>query len=179
MSEDGVLQRSLRDFCGAGYDRGRNRLWQAAWFACMNLIFGAWWCPSRLRPILLRAFGASVGERVFIRHRIRVLWPWKLTIGDDCWIGEDVWLLNLEPIIVGHDVCLSQGVYLCTGGHNRRSPSMEYNNGPIAIGDGAWLATQALVLRGVSVGVGATVGARALVTRDVPDGAIVRAADRW
>lgn len=160
--------RTLRNFSGAGYDKGRGWLWQALWFATQNLVFGAWWCPRRLRPIILRAFGAEVGERVFLRHRVRVLWPWKLSIGDDCWIGEDVWLLNLEPISIGRDVCLSQGALLCTGGHDRRSPTFEYDNGPIFIGDGAWVAARAMVLRGVTVEAAAVVGAGSVVREDVP-----------
>lgn len=171
--------RSLRGFHGYGYDKQRGRAWQALWFATMNLVFAAWWCPGRLRPMLLRAFGAQVGERVFIRHRVRVLWPWKLSVGDDCWIGEDVWLLNLEPISVGRDVCLSQGAFLCTGSHDRQSPTFEYDNGPILVDDGAWVAAQALLLRGTRVGRGAVVGARAVVTRDVPAGALVGAGERW
>ena len=91
-------RRKLRAFRPDGYDKGRGRLWQIAWFVTMNLVFRAWWCPARLRPAILRAFGARVGKRVLIRHRVRVLWPWKLSIGDDCWVGEDAWLLNLEPI---------------------------------------------------------------------------------
>lgn len=160
--------RSLRDFSGQGYDKGRGKVWQALWFATQNLVFGAWWCPRRLRPVLLRAFGAEVGERVFVRHRVRVLWPWKLSIGDDCWIGEDVWLLNLEPITIGSDVCLSQGVFLCTGGHDRRSATFDYDNGPIVVGDGAWIAARAMVLRGVTVEAAVVVPAGEVVRRDIP-----------
>jgi putative colanic acid biosynthesis acetyltransferase WcaF len=179
MSADEQTRRSLGAFRGDGYDVGRGKVWQAAWFATMNLVFMGWWCPKALRPMLLRAFGADVGDRVFIRHRVRVLWPWKLSIGDDSWIGEDVWLLNLEPIAVGRDVCLSQGVFLCTGSHDARSPSFEYDNAPISVEDGAWVAAQALVLRGVNVGAGAVIGARAVVTKDVPDGVRVKATERW
>jgi putative colanic acid biosynthesis acetyltransferase WcaF len=50
----------------------------------MNLVFMKWWFPARPRLGLLRAFGATVGERVLIRHKGRVLWPWELTICDDC-----------------------------------------------------------------------------------------------
>jgi len=106
------VQRNLRSFTGAGYDKGRNRLWQASWFVVMNLVFTKWWLPPRVRPTILRAFGATVGSRVLIRHRVRVQWPWKLTIGDDCWIGEGAWMLNLEPIVIGHDVCISQEALL-------------------------------------------------------------------
>ena len=179
MSDDNPLPYPrLAQFSAAiGYDKGRNMAWQAGWFAVQNLIFGAWWCPTRLRPKLLRMFGADVGTNVFIRHRVRVLWPWKLSIGSDSWIGEDVWLLSLEPIVVGSDVCLSQGVFLCTGGHDRRSADFRYDNGRISIGDGVWVATQALILRGVSVGTGSVVGARALISRDVTPGSRIRAGE--
>ena len=169
----------LRDFSGAGYDKGRGRPIQAAWFAISNLVFMSWWCPRRLRPILLRLFGADIGDGVVIRHRVRVLWPWKLRVGDDTWIGEDVWLLNLEQITLGSDVCLSQGAFLCTGSHDRCSPSFEFDNGPITVGDQSWIAAQALILRGVTVAPKAVVGARAVVTRDLCTGSLVPAGERW
>jgi putative colanic acid biosynthesis acetyltransferase WcaF len=171
--------RSLASFTGRGYEKGRGKISQALWFASMNLVFRSWWCPRSWRPRLLRMFGATVGDRVLIRHGVRVLWPWKLTIGDDCWIGEGVWLLNLEPVTLGDDVCLSQEVFLCTGSHDRKSPTFEYDNAPISVGDGAWIAAQALVLRGTRIGKGAVVGARAVVARDVPDHASIRAGAHW
>jgi putative colanic acid biosynthesis acetyltransferase WcaF len=171
--------RSLGDFSGVGYDKGRSKLVQALWFAVLNLVFRAWWCPKGLRPVLLRWFGATVGSGVLIRHHVRVLWPWKLTIGDDCWVGESAWILNLEPVVLGHDVCLSQGVFLCAGSHDRRSPSFEFDNGPIEIGDGAWIAATAVVLRGTRVGRNAVVGAGSIVTHDVADEALVPAGVRW
>ncbi len=163
---------SLRGFRGDGYDKGRSKLVQALWFACMNLVWAKWWCPPRARPAILRLFGAEVGTNVFIRHRVRVLWPWKLTVGDDVWIGEDAWLLDLEPITIGHDVCVSQGAFLCTGSHDRRSPTFEYDNGPIAVEPGSWIGARATVLRGVTVGAGAVVAAGAVVRTDVPPGAL-------
>jgi putative colanic acid biosynthesis acetyltransferase WcaF len=138
-----------------------------------NLIFGTWWCPGALRPWMLRLFGATIGENAFIRHRVRVLWPWKLTLGDNTLIGEDVWLLNLESITIGSDVCLSQGAFLCTGSHDHRSSDFAYDNGPIVIEDGVWVAAQALVLRGVTVGTGSVIGARAVVRHHVPAGETV------
>lgn len=169
----GVSQRRLRDFTGAGYDKGRSKLWQAAWFAVMNLVFLKWWLPPRLRPAILRAFGADVGERVFIRHRVRVLWPWKLSIGDDCWIGEGAWLLNLEPITIEHDVCISQEALLCTGSHKHRDPAFEYDNGPIHLGAGAWIAARATVLRGAVVGSRSVVAA-GTVHRSVSESGVLR-----
>ncbi|GAA2064434.1 hypothetical protein GCM10009722_27270 [Williamsia deligens] len=64
---------------------------------------------------ILRAFGASIGHGVVFRHNVRVHWPWRLTIGDNSWIGEGAWILNLERVHIGDDVCISQDVLLCTG----------------------------------------------------------------
>ncbi len=164
---------SLRAFRGDGYDKGRAAHVQAAWFAIQNLIFVKWWCPARARVAILRLFGAQIGDRVLIRHRVRVLWPWKLSIGDDSWIGEGAWLLNLEPIVIGSDVCISQEAYLFTGSHSLRSQTFEYDNAPIAVANHAWIATRATVLRGVHVGTGAVVAAGAVVQRDVAPGAVV------
>jgi putative colanic acid biosynthesis acetyltransferase WcaF len=164
--------RQLAGFTGVGYDKGRSTMTQAVWFAVQNLIFSKWWLPARLRPPLLRLFGAEIGDQVFIRHRVRVLWPWKLSIGDHSWIGEDVWLLNLEPISIGRDVCVSQAVFLCTGSHDMKSPTFEFDNAPIRVGDSVWVGAQATVLRGVTIGRGAVVAAKCRVSSDVPAGSL-------
>lgn len=168
--------RDLAGFTGAGYDKGRNIVWQALWVATSSVLIERIWCPARLRVPILRAFGAKIGEGVLIRQHVRIHWPWKLTIDDNVWIGVDAWLLNLEPITIGSNVCISQGVFLCTGSHDRHSPTFEFDNAPIVIKDGAWIAARATVLRGVTVGAGALVGATALITSSVPQDVAVLAA---
>jgi putative colanic acid biosynthesis acetyltransferase WcaF len=168
-----TLERSLRGFTGAGYDKGRPLPVQAAWFAVLHLAFVKWWFPARWRPAVLRAFGARVGQRVLIRHGVRVHWPWRLHIGDDVWIGEGAWLLNLDQITIGSNVCVSQEALLCTGSHQRHSRTFEFDNGPICLEPGSWVAARAVVLRGVTVGRGAAVGASAVAHRDVRRGAVV------
>lgn len=162
------MTRNLAGFTGAGYDRGRGPLWQVGWMVLSGLVVTRWWCPRRVRTAILRAFGARIGQNVLIRHRVRIHWPWKLSVGNNSWIGEGSWILNLEGVTIGHDVCISQDVLLCTGSHNRRSLTFEFDNAPIIVQDGAWIAARATVLRGVTVGHDATVGATALVTSDVP-----------
>ncbi|WP_084727325.1 DapH/DapD/GlmU-related protein [Rhodococcoides yunnanense] len=160
--------RSLAGFTGAGYDKGRPFVVQALWLAVSTSVLGRWWCPNSLRIRVLRAFGAQIGDGVLIRHGVRIHWPWKLSIGDNSWVGEDAWILNLEPVTIGADSCISQAVLLCTGSHDRRSATFEFDNAPIVIGDRVWVAARATVLRGVTVGDDATIGATALVTSDVP-----------
>lgn len=165
--------RSLAGFTGHGYDKGRSLPWQAMWMLVSGLLFSRWWCPNRVRTTVLRAFGAEVGAGVVIKPHVRIHWPWKLRVGDHSWIGENAYILNLEPVTIGHDVCISQEALLCTGSHDHRSPTFEFDNAPITVEDGAWVAARAIVLRGCTVGRGAIVGAGALVTKDVAPGAIV------
>ncbi len=167
--------RDLQGFRGVGYDKGRNFVIQATWVAVSRLAFERIWCPPRLRVVILRAFGASVGKNVLIRDRVRIHWPWKLSIGDSSWIGVDAWLLNLEPIDIGSNVCISQQAFLCTGSHSAESLTFEFDNAPIRISDGAWIAARSTILRGVTVGRNSVVGATALVFRDIPDNTTVLA----
>lgn len=166
--------RQLSGFSGTGYDKGRSLAIQALWMGVSGLIMH-WWWPARARVAVLRAFGADIESGVLIRHRVRIHWPWKLKVGHDSWIGEGAWILNLEPVSIGSNVCISQDAFLCTGSHDIRSVTFEFDNAPIDIQDGAWIAARATVLRGVAIGEGAVVGATALVTSDVPAGSTVLA----
>jgi putative colanic acid biosynthesis acetyltransferase WcaF len=168
--------RSLAAGLGRSYDKGRGFAAQALWVAVSTLVFTKVWCPNRLRCAILRWFGARVGERVLIRHGVTVQWPWKLSIGDNSWIGTGAELYNIDPIVIGSDVCISQRAYLCTGSHDRRSSTFEYDNGPIVIEDGAWLCARSTVLRGVTIGANSVVAATSLISHDVPPHSIVRPA---
>lgn len=158
-----------------GYDKGRGFVHQVLWLAVSGLIFVRWWCPPSLRVKILRAFGAEIGEGVYIKPRVRIHWPWRLSVGDHSWIGEDAWILNLVQVTIGRQSIISQSALLCSGSHDMHSPTFELDNAPIVIGDGTWIAARATVLRGVTVGDNAVVGAGALVAKDVPDGEIVLA----
>ena len=139
------------------------------WFPFQHLIFKSSLLPSSLRPLLLNIFGASVGRRVFIRRGVKVHFPWNLEIGDDCWIGEEVWFINHEKITIGSDVCISQRAIICSSGHDYRSSSLEYSHKPIRIKDGAWVCLDAKVLAGVSLGECSVVSAGEIVRKSIPD----------
>lgn len=163
------MGRTLARFDSTGYDRGRNRIWQAIWFATSFLVFQQFWCPSRWRPSLLRMFGATIGDRVFIRHDVRIMWPWKLSIGSDCWLGEGLRVINLEQVKIGNDVCISQEAMLCTGSHDHRKADFPNRNTPITIHDGAWIGARASLLPGVIIGRCSVVAAGEVVRSRLSD----------
>lgn len=167
---------NLGGFLGTGYDKGRPRSTQLLWLVVSRTIVMKWWCPSPVRVRILRMFGAQIGEGTLIRADVKIHWPWKLRVDAHTWIGEEAWILNLEPVTIGTNTCVSQGVFICTGSHDRKSPTFEFDNAPITIGDSVWIATRATILRGVHIADGATVGAGALVTRNVATNETILAA---
>lgn len=101
--------------------------------------------PQGLKRRLLIAFGARLGEGVILKPSLKIKFPWKLSIGDHCWLGEQVWIDNLAAVSIGHHACLSQGACIMTGNHDRTSPSFDLRLGPVEIGDGAWLGAKSLL----------------------------------
>jgi putative colanic acid biosynthesis acetyltransferase WcaF len=153
-----------------GLNRGRSRLVEAAWYTakCIFFLSPVPW-PSGWRVQLLRLFGATVGTRVYIKPRVNIHFPWKLSIGSRTWIGEEVFILNLEPVTIGAHVCISQRAFLCTGNHDYRDPAMSYRNRPIELGDGSWVGAQCFVGPGVKIGREAVATAGSVVVRDLPE----------
>jgi putative colanic acid biosynthesis acetyltransferase WcaF len=155
-------------------DRGRPLLVEIIWYLCKTTFFlSALPWPSSLKRLLLIAFGAKVGTGFVIRPRVNIHFPWKLRIGDHCWIGERTEILNLEEIILENHVALAHDVYLAAAGHDISSPTMAYKNRPIIIGEGTWIASRVFVNPGVTIGPGAVVVSGAVVTKDVPQDSIV------
>ncbi len=163
------MQRKLRMFSGSTGFTLLTKMRLVIWFPIQHLIFKSAFLPSVMRPPLLRLFGASIGRGVFIRRGVKVHFPWTLEIGDDCWIGEEVWFINHEKIKIGSNVCISQRSIICSGGHDYRSASLEYAHKPIEIKDGAWICLDAKVLPGVKIGECSVVSAGEVVRKSVPD----------
>jgi putative colanic acid biosynthesis acetyltransferase WcaF len=101
--------------------------------------------PITLKRFLLRLFGAKIGSNLIVKTGVRIKYPWKLTIGNNCWLGESVWIDNLEQVDIGNNVNLSQGAMLLTGNHDYTISSFPYRLGPIVLADGVWIGAKAVV----------------------------------
>ncbi|MBB6441775.1 putative colanic acid biosynthesis acetyltransferase [Phycisphaera mikurensis] len=133
-------------------------LWALVEATLFRLTWPTWY---RWRAFLLRCFGADVHPTTKIRRTCRFMCPWNLSVGDDTATGEEVWFYCLGPVTVGKRVTLSHFCKLCAGSHDYTRPaSMPMLRPPIEIGDDAWVATDAFVGPGVTIGEGAILGAR-------------------
>lgn len=92
----------------------------------------------------------------------------------ECEVGEESFVGRAElaahaAIRIGRRACINDGVRVLTASHDLSDPAWKSFAKPIIIKDYAWVATDAILLPGVTIGTGAVVGAGAVVSKDVPD----------
>jgi putative colanic acid biosynthesis acetyltransferase WcaF len=164
----------LDRYDNSDFDRGAGRLKEALWLLCQAIFFLnplPW--PSALRVALLRRFGGRIGRGVVIRSGVRITFPWRLTVGDAVWIGEDVLILSLAPVTLGSHVCVSQRAFLCTGSHAWRRETFDLRTRPILVGDSVWISAQAFIGPGADLGAGSVISAGSVVLRAIPENSMV------
>ena len=163
------MKPNLSVFDNSWYHAGRSIFVQAAWFFLgLPLMRCAVLPGSGVRAHVLRLFGSMLGKGVVIKPGVRVKYPWLLTVGDHCWIGEDVWIDNIALVNLGSNVCISQGAYLCTGNHDWSDPAFALKPKPIELRDGSWVAARSVICPGVTVGECAIAAAGSVVTNSIP-----------
>jgi putative colanic acid biosynthesis acetyltransferase WcaF len=102
----------LSAFRNPEYDPGRGFVTRTIWYFVSLMVFESGWLPvSGIKSRILRSFGAKVGNAVVIKPHVRIKFPWRLSIGDHCWIGQGVWIDNIEDVAIGNHVCVSQLAY--------------------------------------------------------------------
>lgn len=155
----------LDQFDNSAFDRGRPAWVEAAWLAVQWLLVSSWVPGSWHRRLALRLFGARIGRGLVAKPGLRVKFPWKLTLGDHVWLGEDVWLDNLGEVRIGSHVCVSQGAYLCTGSHDWSARGFDLIVRPIELADHAWIGARAVIGPGTVVEEGAVLALGSVATR--------------
>lgn len=147
QQKEPLQERGLGEYTNSFYSPGRSVFTRLLWYYVSLCVFeSGWLLSSRPKRWVLKLFGAQVGKGLVIHPNVRIKYPWKLTVGNDCWIGREVWIDNLDEVTLESDVCLSQQSYLCTGSHDHYSPTFELKTGPIVIEHGAWICCRATVL---------------------------------
>lgn len=121
------------------------------WLLASGIFFQTWFpWPSHMKALILKSFGAKIGKSLVLKPRVNIKYPWKLTIGDHVWIGEQVWIDNLDDVTLGNHVCISQGALLLCGNHNYKRQTFDLITGPIILEDGVWIGAQSTVAPGIT-----------------------------
>ncbi len=163
----------LKEFVLPPNFRGKPGWFVQLWWLVQATLFA--WSPQVCygwRRFFLRCFGAKIGKGVIIRPSVKITYPWKVSIGDYSWIGDDVVLYSLGEIEVGCNTVISQRSYICTGSHDYTKQDFPIYAKKVIIEDGCWLATDVYVAPGVSIGRNTIIGARSSVFKSIPSGKI-------
>jgi putative colanic acid biosynthesis acetyltransferase WcaF len=145
-----TAKTKLSSFNNKWYKTGASQPKMLLWYFINLIFFTSRWLPdSGLKVFLLRTFGAKIGSGVVIKPAVNIKYPWRLTIGSNVWIGEQVWIDNLDDVVIGDNVCVSQGAMLLCGNHNYKKTSFDLIVGRITLEDGVWIGAQTVVCPGV------------------------------
>ena len=134
---------------------------------CAGPVFRYW------RSFVLRLWGAKIGCRCAIAASAKIWVPWNLEVGDYVAIGPRAEIYDVDKIVIGSNITISQDAYLCTASHDISCLKKPLVTKRITIGDSSWVAARAIVLPGVTIGEGAVVAAGAVVTKDVEPWTVV------
>lgn len=146
-------------------------LWNITWS-----IFASWLprkIGNRWKKFLLRSFGAKISPTAKIHPSVKIYYPSNLIMEDYSCLASNVDCYNVDIVKLGKFVTISKGAFLCTASHDITSQNHELITAPINIEDNAWVAVEAFIGMGVTIGEGAVVGARAAVFKDVEPWTVV------
>ena len=138
--------------------RGKSKIYVQLWWLVQAILIGL--SPQVFygwRRFWLRMFGASIGKKVLVRPSVKITYPWKVSIGDHSWIGDDVVLYSLGEIEIGSNTVI----------HDYTKETFDIFAKKITVGNGCWLATDVFVAPGITIEDGAVIGARSSVFKNI------------
>lgn len=158
-----------------GWSIGSNVFVNLCWYFIFSPLFSNPIIPGSVwRTQLLRLFRCKVGPGCTFKTSIRIKYPWKLSIGSNCWIGESCWIDNIAPIHIGHSSCISQGSYLCSGNHNYRLATFDLLPQPIRIDDNVWVGAFSCICPGSFIAEGSVLSLGSVFSGSCPPNSILR-----
>lgn len=167
------MKTDLSKFNTGDYHPGAGKIKVLLWYFFNYYLFnGAFPWPYSLKIFILRSFGAKIGHGLIIKPKVRIKNPWRLTIGDHCWIGESVWIDNLEDVVIGSHVSVSQGAMLLTGNHDYTRIDFPYRLGKIVLEDGVWIGARSVVCPGVICKANAILTVNSVATKHLGESGI-------
>jgi len=125
-----------------------------------------------VRRIFASHLFKRVGRSLIVEHNVRLNQPWKIELGDECFLCRDVYLDGSGGIEIGDACLVAEGSSILTHLHSESDHS-ERTLGKVVLEDFSEIYAQAMIQPGVRIGRQAIVGNRAVVTRDVPPDAVV------
>ena len=144
-----MIKTDLSKFNNNWFDPG-NKVKILFWYLINPITINSYFpWPVFIKVLILKLFGSKIEENIMIKPKVNIKYPWKLSIGKNTWIGESVWIDNLDQVEIGANVCISQGAMLLTGNHDFKKDTFDLIVKPIVLEDGVWIGAKSIVCPGV------------------------------
>jgi putative colanic acid biosynthesis acetyltransferase WcaF len=162
------MQVDLSKFNNNWYNPGASIFKKQLWYVInICLIKNRFFPFSGIKVSVLRLFGAKIGKGVVLKPSVNIKYPWLLEIGNFSWIGEGVWIDNLAKIVIGSNVCISQGALLLCGNHNYKKETFDLIIGQIILEDGVRIGAKSIVCNGVICKTHSVLTVNSVATKDL------------
>ena len=156
-----------KEFDKKGFNAGASSLKIICWYFISLCFIRSGIIPfSTIIVLILKMFGAKIGNDVRIKPGLYIHYPWKLSIGDHSWIAE-CRIENLAQVTIGANVCVSQQAMLLTGNHNYKTVGFDLITQPIVLENGAWIGARAIVCPGITIKSHAVLTVGSVATKDL------------
>jgi acetyltransferase-like isoleucine patch superfamily enzyme len=121
-------------------------------------IFAVW---ERATLLVRGNFRICTGSKVIVDQGA------KLELGSG-YMNHNKSIHCFNSIKIGHGVAIADNVIIRDSDNHSILSHSHMQSKPIVIGDHIWIGTNAIILKGVTIGDGAIIAAGAVVTKDVP-----------
>ncbi len=122
----------------------------------------------------------QIGTHIRFMDRFRLtIAGGYLSIGNNCFFNRDCSINARHSIRIGNHCLFGEGVKIYDHNHGFKSldvpfAAQEFTVGEVVIGDGCWVGSNVIVLKGVHIGKQCVIGAGCVIPQDIPDYSIVR-----
>lgn len=165
-----VLEPRKRVFMPRTFGERALSFW---WYVARQLFFR--WSPppfNAWRCMWLRLFGVKISGKVYVSASVRIDFPWNLELGDCVFIAHKCIINCMGKVKIGSKTHISQYSHICSGTHEYGEVDMRIKSCPITIGEDVWIAADAFVGPGVTIGDGAVLAARSSAFGNLPAGQV-------
>lgn len=167
MSKPLTTTSNRNFFDGAPSFTLKHRILRFFWSISWGLL--ASWTPPQLnrwRIFLLNLFGAKIHATARVYGKAKIWYPPNLTMHAYSVLGPNANCYCMNSVTIGEKSVISQGAHLCGGTHDISDPHFQLITKPIIIESRAWVAAEAFIGPGVTVGKSAVIGARSVLFKD-------------
>lgn len=143
-----------------------------------------WRIKAMIKTLLFKLmFGKrfSIGKNTTFRKNFGIYLEKgaSIKIGSDCFFNRGCSINCLKKVTIGDHTIFGENVKIYDQNHRFRDRSklireQGYSVGEVHIGKNCWICTNAVILKGVTIGDNTVIGAGCVVHKDIPANSVVK-----